>query len=1817
MTSRIKNTGFSRRFGDNGWIQLIKDLYLKFIPILAVFAVTVGSFGQTVPSHILHKVEMRDPVAERQLIAQGGRLIADYGSFRLYETEGAPPNGELRDNYNKILLNAKTLDTSTPEVRSLQTSMGTFSGNRLHLVHFAGPPQAEWRDSILATGARIVSYIPENAYLIYGDPSALGRVRQLAATEPQVQWHGDYLDNYKIHPLARASKTGRFAIQLVADAVANTETIKLLDVLKLAPLDRRAPVLDYVNVVGTFAPGDLPKIAARPDVISIQPYATRRKLCERQDQIITGAVTNGSLIGPGYLAWLESKGFTQRQFGLSDFAVDVSDSGIDDGTTSPNHFGLHEEGNLDAASRVRYNKLFGTPNPGSTLAACDGHGNINAHIVAGYDDYAGFPFEDSDNYHYGLGVCPFVTVGSSVVFDPVYFTSPNYTTLQSTAYHNGVRISNNSWGGEGPDGGFGIYDVDAQEYDALVRDAEPSSSPYATTGNQEMVIVFAAGNAGVDTNSFTPIPGTIESPGSAKNVITVGASENVQPFNAPGGAPDNSGVYDFEADNADGLVDFSSKGPCQDGRHKPDLVAPGTHVSGGVPQAANPGPDGTAEACFIADNQLKSKKAGVSGGPINSRSFPFFPNRQEFYTVSSGTSHAAPCVCGACALLRQYFINQGLAPPSPAMTKAFLMNSARYLDGPNAGGSLWSDAQGMGEVNLGTAFDGAPRFLRDESPKDMFTTNGQSRTFTGEIADPSQPFRVTVAWTDAPGNTFGAAYNNDLDLTVQIGGVRYLGNVFNGAFSTAGGSPDLVNNVESVFLPAGIKGEYTVTISAENINSIGTPNSANQINQDFALVIDNSSAAQDPVIAAASATVTSQSCLNNGALSPGQRATVNLALQNVGGSATANLIATLLTINGVVGPSGPQTYGALAAGGAAVTAPFTFSADGVCGGTVNAVLQLADGATNLGTVNFTFQLGQLTQSNLLIQSFGDGIPNSWTGSSSVAQDSWAATNDGATGTVAFVGDAGSTNEAILISPPVAISGNSPQLTFHHRYNLESPGGAIAYDGGVLEIKIGDGAFQDILAAGGNFLSNGYNTSIIAEGGNPLLSHLAWSGNSGGYVTTVATLPAAASGQTVQVEWICATDKFNDPTILRGDAGWWINGISLREQTPSCCASAPFVSTTILSPADGAQTTLVTNIISGSGTPGDEVVLSDNSISNSTLVVDSNGFFQASLALTYGTNVLTAQQQPVDPSDSAPVNVVLTPSAPLLRVSPISGVPAFISGAGVAGASVEIFDNGSASPAAIFTADANGQFSGDVALSLGTHSLTAAEIVNGITSAISTPILIDVVKVPAPVIIFPTNGFVTNNASLTIQGEGTNGASFTIYDNGAQIGTTTAGANGAFNFAAIFANGAHVLTVAQSVGGVLGGPGPPVTVTIQLAPAFVIQPQNQNAFIGGSATFSATAYGAPLLQYYWQRNGDPIAGATHSTLTLNSINANSVADYQLVVRNAYGLDISDQAALTLVTNPYPPLAGPYSGLFMQTPAEFQSSGLVNLSLTPMGRFTGKINSAGAYSFSGALSPEGLGTASVGRGAKLPPLTLSLNFHLTNDPPQFGGTASDGNWTADLRANRAVFSAAHPSPWQGKDTAIFGNGYGRVTVGANGYAALNGFLPDNTLVAPAAASVSEDGQWPLYAPLYGKAGALFGWLDFSNGSATNFSGELVWVRTNSFTNLLTAAGARLAAGAPFLGLTNLQIVLTGGDLPAPLTNALTLLKSGVLKPVDATILGLSLSVAPSTGLVTGRFLNPNTHTPEQIKGVVFQAQTNASGFFRDANGSGGFVISAAGH
>ena len=145
----------------------------------------------------------------------------------------------------------------------------------------------------------------------------------------------------------------------------------------------------------------------------------------------------------------------------------------------------------------------------------------------------------------------------------------------------------------------------------------------------------------------------------------------------------------------------------------------------------------------------------------------------------------------------------------------------------------------------------------------------------------------------------------------------------------------------------------------------------------------------------------------------------------------------------------------------------------------------------------------------------------------------------------FSPDPSSIGSNALISPSIPILSTSARLTFHNSYSLESPNtGTIGYDGGVLEIKIGAGLFQDILAAGGSFVTNGYKRTISSSFSNPLAGRQAWSGNSGGFVTTIVNLPAAAAGQNIQLRWRCGSDS------SVGSTGWYIDTVFISDAL--CC-----------------------------------------------------------------------------------------------------------------------------------------------------------------------------------------------------------------------------------------------------------------------------------------------------------------------------------------------------------------------------------------------------------------------------------------------------------------------------------------------------------------------------------------------------------------------------------------------------------------------------------------------------------------------------------------
>ena len=129
----------------------------------------------------------------------------------------------------------------------------------------------------------------------------------------------------------------------------------------------------------------------------------------------------------------------------------------------------------------------------------------------------------------------------------------------------------------------------------------------------------------------------------------------------------------------------------------------------------------------------------------------------------------------------------------------------------------------------------------------------------------------------------------------------------------------------------------------------------------------------------------------------------------------------------------------------------------------------------------------------------------------------------------------------------------PKLTFRNNFNTETDpvDRTTAYDGGVLEIRIGAGQFADILAAGGTFVSGGYNKTVASTNtDNPLAGRAVWGGLSGGFITTAVNLPATVAGQSVQFKWRFGTDIGN----YYGGLGWYIDTVSVADGI-QCCDSA--------------------------------------------------------------------------------------------------------------------------------------------------------------------------------------------------------------------------------------------------------------------------------------------------------------------------------------------------------------------------------------------------------------------------------------------------------------------------------------------------------------------------------------------------------------------------------------------------------------------------------------------------------------------------------------
>ena len=353
-------------------------------------------------------------------------------------------------------------------------------------------------------------------------------------------------------------------------------------------------------------------------------------------------------------------------------------------------------------------------------------------------------------------------------------TSSNDESEMANFASNGGILSNHSYGSDDPNGNllfYGYYSNKAKAWDEISYNA-----PY-------YLIVKSVGNNRND--GVNPSDGGYDilfSMATSKNPLIVGAVDDVVNYSGP---------------NSVNGTDFSSYGPTDDWRIKPDIVANGKDV--------------------FSTNSLSNTS----------------------YINSSGTSMAAPSITGAIALLQQHYHNKNNVYMKSATAKALIINSTDEV-GANPGPDF---AYGWGLMNA----ENAASIISNNNTSSLILekslANNQTFEFTIDI-DGTKPLSLTMAWTDVaaepiPQTSLTVDQSdlrliNDLDVRIIGNGNTYKPWIIEaGSFSnTATKGDNFRDNIEKIEVDNIPSGTYTVKVTHKG-------QLFNSNNQEFSIVVNN------------------------------------------------------------------------------------------------------------------------------------------------------------------------------------------------------------------------------------------------------------------------------------------------------------------------------------------------------------------------------------------------------------------------------------------------------------------------------------------------------------------------------------------------------------------------------------------------------------------------------------------------------------------------------------------------------------------------------------------------------------------------------------------------------------------------------------------------------------------------------------------------------------------------------------------------------------------------------------------------------------------
>lgn len=642
-----------------------------------------------------------------------------------------------------ITINGITIDPKAqkPMIRALGLHSRDAAQSNFILIQTKKPMDKLQRDELAGKGVKILEYVPDSTYLCHYPPTDLAPLRAL----PYVEWVNIYLQGFKLAPSLQGKAPGRAPAELTT-LTARVEprvdsTPRHVDVVFHANVDFKK-IRNKVAEAAGMDPADLKpagnkvrirvtaqkmsKLAQIDEVRHIEEVRTAQlhnDVARRILRVETGRPPTALFEGEGQV-------------------VAICDTGFDKGATNNVHpaftgrvLKLYA---LGRANRANDPDGHGTHVAGSVLA--DGDSTALGHKVRGTAPKAKLILQSVLDSQNGLGGIP-DDLGDLLL--------PPYRDDKA-------RIHTNSWGYMTGDGS---YNSSCRELDDFIWK------------HRDFVICFSAGNEGSDIDANGRVnERSVTPPGTAKNCITVGASENLRPaVNETYGGwwpqdfPANPIRSDKMADDEDGMVAFSSRGPTADGRIKPDVVAPGTFIL-----------------------STRSRDTTDQG---------WAPSSDPLYFFMGGTSMATPLVAGCVALVREFLIKKkGIQNPSAALVKALLINGAENLNGqyvPTESGRVPNHSEGFGRVDMaatvGPFSQGVELILKDENTT---LDSGEEEKVTFPVTRAGTDLKITLAWTDPPGE----ALQNDLDLIVRAANGRER----HGNMTATSRRFDRVNNVEQL-----------------------------------------------------------------------------------------------------------------------------------------------------------------------------------------------------------------------------------------------------------------------------------------------------------------------------------------------------------------------------------------------------------------------------------------------------------------------------------------------------------------------------------------------------------------------------------------------------------------------------------------------------------------------------------------------------------------------------------------------------------------------------------------------------------------------------------------------------------------------------------------------------------------------------------------------------------------------------------------------------------------------------------------------------------